>query len=108
VVLLFAAAAVVAGVVLVARGRGGEMAEFPADLAPLSGLEEASAADIAMLRPPRGLWGYQVMHTDDALAAIARGVAARDAEIARLRWQLSQLPPDAADRPVAEDRGGDE
>jgi hypothetical protein len=50
-----------------------------------------SAADVALLRPPMALWGYQVQATEEALQAIARSVTARDATIAALRRQLDEL-----------------
>lgn len=81
---------IVAGVLVAVLRRGGEMAEFPADCPPLD-LGEVSAADVALLRPPMTLWGYHVQATEDALAAIARSVTARDVEIATLRRELAQL-----------------
>jgi hypothetical protein len=92
VVLLLAAAAVLGGVILVALGRGGEMAPFPADCAPLA-LERVSAADVALLQPPRSLWGYNVQVTEEALQVFARAVTERDVEIERLRQQVAQLSP---------------
>jgi ABC-type transporter Mla subunit MlaD len=98
VVLLLAAVAVVCGVVLAALGRGGEMAAFPADYPPLA-LGRVTAADVALLQPPRSLWGYNTQATGEALRVIAQAVADRDAEIGRLRDQLARLqaaPPTAA------------
>ena len=98
-VLLFAVAAIIVGVVLAALGHAGEMAPAPADVAPTD-VGTVSAADIAMLRPPMALWGYNMQATDDALQVIARSVTDRDVEIASLRSQLAQalapLTPDAA------------
>jgi hypothetical protein len=92
VILLLAGLAIVGGVVLAALGRAGEMATFPGDGAPLElGTAGVSPADVALLRPPTALWGYQVQATEEALGAIARSMAARDAEIATLRWQLESL-----------------
>ena len=102
-VLLLAALAILGGVVVVAMGRGGEMAFFPRDL-PVTGLDLRSPADVAMLRLPLGAIGYQVQATSEALAAAANLLAARDAEIAALRGELRQLgssgpaePAEAAD-----------
>ncbi len=89
VILLLAAAAVLGGVILVALGRGGEMASFPADYAPLD-LEHVTAADVALLQPPRGLWGYSAPVTEEALQVIAQAVSDRDVEIERLRQQLAE------------------
>ena len=82
VVLLVAAAAILGGVVLAALGRVGEMATFAGDTAPLE-LDEVSATDVALLRPPMSLWGDNAQATEEALRVIARSVTARDVEIAR-------------------------
>lgn len=90
-VLLAAAIAILAGVVAVAMGWGGELAASSRDLPPVS-LWATSAADVAMLRLPAGVLGYQREATDQALYAISLLVSDRDAEIARLRdevWRLS-------------------
>ena len=79
VVLLVAAAAILGGVVLAALGRAGEMATFVGDTAPIE-LDEVSATDVALLRPPMSLWGYNAQATEDALRVIARSVTARDVE----------------------------
>jgi hypothetical protein len=84
------AAAILGGVVLAALGRGGEMATFAGDTAPIE-LDEVSATDIALLRPPMSLWGYNAQATEDALRVIARSVTARDVEIATLRKELADL-----------------
>ena len=88
ILLLLAAAVIVAGVVSVAMGRGGEMAEFAMDYLPP---DLVTAADVAMLRPPSALWGYNVQVTDEALNQIAQVITERDVEIAVLRQQLAEL-----------------
>jgi hypothetical protein len=90
VILLLAAVAILGCVVLAALGMAGEMAAFPSDSAPLR-LEEITAADVALLRPPLALWGYNVPATEEALGVIARAVTARDAEIATLRQELADM-----------------
>ena len=90
VILVLAAAAILACVVLAALGRAGEMATFPSDFAPLR-LDELTATDVALLRPPLALWGYNVSATEEALGVIARSVTARDVEIAMLRRELDEL-----------------
>jgi len=120
VVLLIAAVAIIVGVVAVARGRGGELAHFAAD-APRWDAELATAADVALLRPPSALFGYSVQATDDALGQIALLVTERDAQIASLRSRIAELQdrletltaqgPAAADRqqpapPPTEARSG--
>jgi hypothetical protein len=89
-VLLAAAIAILAGVVAVAMGWGGEMAASSRDL-PQFPLWASTASDVAMMRLPAGLLGYQREATDQALYAISLLVADRDAEIARLRDELWRL-----------------
>jgi hypothetical protein len=93
--MFLAAAAVIGGVILFAVGRGGEMAAFPADYPPLA-LEQVTAADVALLQPPRSLWGYNPQLTEEALQAIARAVSERDVEIERLRAEVASLRPAVA------------
>ena len=90
VILFLAAAAILGCVVLAALGMGGEMATFPIDSAPLR-MDEVTATDVALLRPPLALWGYSVPATEEALGMIARAVTARDTEIATLRQELADM-----------------
>ncbi|MGO8885123.1 MAG: hypothetical protein ACLQI7_15735, partial [Streptosporangiaceae bacterium] len=90
VVLLIAAVAIIVGAVVVALGRGGELAHFPADL-PRWDAELGTAADVAMLRPPSALFGYSPQATDDALGQIAQLITERDVEIAALRSRVAEL-----------------
>ncbi len=103
VLLLLAGAVILVGVVAVAMGHGGEMAEFPSDYVPPTLGDLATAADVAMLRPPSALWGYNTQVTDEALTRIAQIVTERDVEIAVLRQQLAAVRPDggAPPRPPA-------
>jgi hypothetical protein len=89
-VLLLAAGAILGGVVVVAMGRGGEIAAFRRDR-PVAFTPIRTPADIATLRLPIGLFGYQVRATADALTAMANLLAERDYEIARLRSELWHL-----------------
>ena len=50
-----------------------------------------TAADVALLRPPAALWGYDMRATDEALNMVARTVTERDVEIAILRRQIAEL-----------------
>ncbi len=88
ILLLLAAAVILAGVVSVAMGHGGEMAEFSMDYLPP---DLMSAADVELLRPPSALWGYNVQVTDEALNRIAQVITERDVEIVVLRQQLAEL-----------------
>ncbi len=67
------------------------MAEFPSDYLPPALDDLLTAADVAALRPPSALWGYNVQVTDEALGRIAQVVTERDVEIAVLRQQLAEL-----------------
>jgi hypothetical protein len=88
ILLLLAAAVILAGVVSVAMGHGGEMAEFAMDYLPP---DLVTAADVVLLRPPSALWGYNVQVTDEALNRVAQVITERDVEIAVLRQQLAEL-----------------
>ena len=95
VVLIVVAAAIVVGAIAVALGRGGEMAQFTADFAPvdLGAIDEVTATDVALLRLPRALWGYHPQVTDQALGLIAQAISARDVEIAMLQRRLAEVHP---------------
>ena len=71
--MLVVAVVILAGVVAVASGRGGEMAVPEPDYPPID-LGPVSAADVALLRPPSAAWGYNMRVTDEALEVIARAV----------------------------------
>ncbi|HUJ05130.1 MAG TPA: hypothetical protein VLX31_03360 [Streptosporangiaceae bacterium] len=92
VVLLVAAVAILAGVVVVAMGRGGEIAEFRRDL-PEYRFRLRTPSDVATLRLPLALLGCQELATGDALRAAAQMLADRDAEIAMLRAELAGRRP---------------
>lgn len=88
--MLVAAVAVLAGIIAVAVGRGGELTFFQADYAPLK-LDEITATDVVLFRPPMALWGYSVQATDEALNRIAEALTERDIEITALRQQVANL-----------------
>jgi hypothetical protein len=88
ILLLLAAAVILVGVVSVAMGHGGEMAEFATDYVPP---DLVTAADVVLLRPPSAFWGYNVQVTDEALNRAAQVITERDVEIAVLRQQLAEL-----------------
>ena len=103
VVFLIATVAVLGGVFFAATGRGGEMAPEHPDHAPLD-LGQVSAPDIALLRPPAALWGYNMQVTDEALDHIARAMRDRDVTIANLQQQLTSRDaqdPSASPAPMA-------
>lgn len=105
VVMLVAAGAVLIGVIVVALGRGGELAYFQADYFPLK-LEQVSATDVALFRPPMALWGYNAQATDEALNRIATALTERDIEISALQQQVADLEASSTrgrdPRPTAE------
>ena len=88
--MILVAVAILVGVFFVATGRGGEMAYEHADHAPLD-LGPVSATDVALLRPPTALWGYNMQVTDEALEHIAQAVRDRDVTIAFLQQRLADL-----------------
>lgn len=90
VVLLLAALAILAGVVAVAIGRGGEIAMFRPDTQAQQAVL-ATAADVAAFRPPLAFFGYSAPATDEALQRITAVVAERDAEVAWLRDEVHRL-----------------
>src|SRR6185312_7245491 len=52
-------------------------------------LGPVSAADVALLRPPTAMWGYNMQVTDEALDQIAKAMRERDVTIAYLQDQLA-------------------
>ena len=90
VLLWVAIAVILIGVYFAATGRGGELAYEHADHAPLN-LGSLSAADVALLRPPTAMWGYNMQVTDAALDAIAHALRDREVAIAHLQQQLTDL-----------------
>ena len=107
VLLILVAVAILVGVVGVAIGRGGEMVEFAGDYPPLETDDLLTAADVALLRPPSALWGYNAAVTDQAFGRIAQVVTERDVEITALRSQLAEIrgvpgadSADASDSPA--------
>src|ERR1035438_1563503 len=91
VLLILASVVILVGVVAVAIGRGGELAEFAGDYPPFDTDDLLTAADVALLRPPSALWGYSAAATDQALGRVAQVVTERDVEIAALRKQLAEI-----------------
>jgi hypothetical protein len=93
VVIAVAAVAILAAVVVLALGKGGELAEVRPDLPPLrlpSG-RPLVGTDVALLRLPKSLWGYNIGVTDDALSRMAHALTERDALVARLQQRLAEV-----------------
>ena len=89
ILLLLAAVVIFAGVVSVAMGHGGEMAEFAMRLFPARPGRTPPMWRCCGHRPQ--LWGYNAQVTDEALNRIAQVITERDVEIAVLRQQLAEL-----------------
>jgi hypothetical protein len=104
VVLMLTAVAILAGVVVVAMGRGGELTLSRPDSAAY-GRRLVTAADMVTFRPPAAFLGYSAPVTDEAVQQMARAVAERDAELVQLRHELAVLrarlaAPGGTGRPV--------
>ena len=98
--MILACVVVLVGVFFVATGRGGELSRERPDYAPID-LGPVSATDVALLRPPTTLWGYNTSVTDEALERIARAVRERDITIAYLQEQVADLTGQAGHVPEA-------
>ncbi|TDE44208.1 hypothetical protein E1295_25355 [Nonomuraea mesophila] len=93
VVLAIAAIAILACVVLVSLGRGGELTEFPPDVPPLDLPEpgQLTAVDFMALHLPVNLVGYHTQSVDETLRRAANAISARDSRIAVLEQRVSEL-----------------
>jgi hypothetical protein len=92
VAIILAAVVILGGVVVVAMGRGGELARERPDVPASSDFRTWS--DVAHYRPPAALLGYHARTTEHALSLIARTIAERDAEIDWLRKRLAEARPE--------------
>jgi hypothetical protein len=91
---------VVAVAVLVARGRGGELSVERSDYRELE-LGPVSATDIALLRPPMALWGYNMQATDEAMDRIAASIRDRDVRIVALEQLVTDLSREQSAPPLS-------
>jgi len=92
---VIAAVVIVAVVVFLAMGRGGELSGERPDYLPLD-VGPVSATDVALLRPPTGLWGYNMQATDEAMELIAESIRERDVRIVALEQLVTDLSRDHA------------
>jgi hypothetical protein len=99
VLILIAAIVVIAVVVFLAMGRGGGLSAERSDYLPLD-LGPVSATDVALLRPPSGLWGYNMQATDEAMDQIAESIRDRDVRIVALEQLVTDLSRDHAPMPL--------
>jgi hypothetical protein len=98
--MVIAALAVVAVVVLVARGYGGELSTERSDYLELE-LGPVSATDVVLLRPPMTLWGYSMQATDEAMERIAASIRERDVRIVALEQLVTDLTREPAAPPLS-------
>ncbi|MEV7808273.1 hypothetical protein AB0O28_35525 [Microbispora sp. NPDC088329] len=93
VVLVIAGLAVIACVVMVSLGHGGEMAEFPPDVPPLDlpAAGQVTPADLVALRLPIGLVGYSTQAVDETLHRVSVALGERDTRIAVLEQRVAEL-----------------
>ncbi|QCU77697.1 DivIVA domain-containing protein [Citricoccus sp. SGAir0253] len=101
VVLVLVAAVVVVGLAALAlAGRTGfaaPLAEPLPTLPPVLLPAEPGPADVAAVRFSPGLRGYRMDQVDEVLECLAAALAARDAEIERLRGREDGAVPRPAD-----------
>ena len=97
--MVIAVIVVLAVVVYVAMGRGGELSAERNDYVPLD-LGPVSATDVALLRPPTGLWGYNMQATDEAMEQVAESIRERDVRIVALEQLVTDLSRDHAPMPL--------
>ena len=97
--MVIAIIVVVAAVVYLARGRGGELSAERNDYVPLD-LGPVSATDVALMSPPTGLWGYNMQATDEAMEQVAESIRERDVRIVALEQLVTDLSRDHAPMPL--------
>ncbi|WP_204286934.1 hypothetical protein [Microbispora amethystogenes] len=107
VVLVIAGLAVIACVVMVSLGHGGEMAEFSSDAPPLGlpAAGELTPTDLMTLRLPISLVGYGTHAVDETLNRVSIALAERDTRIAVLEQRVAEL---AYGQPRARDAAPEE
>jgi hypothetical protein len=95
---------VLGSVVVLAMGRGGELADTHPDAPPLplGGGRHVTPREAASLRLPRAFWGYQAPVADQALRELAHALAERDARVAALERRLDDLRHGASMAPEPE------
>jgi hypothetical protein len=97
--MVIAILVVLAALVYLARGRGGELSAERNDYVPLD-LGPVSATDVALLRPPTGVWGYNMEATDEAMEQVAESIRERDVRIVALEQLVTDLSRDHAPMPL--------
>lgn len=107
VVLALAGLAVLGAIVVVAMGRGGELALARPDIPPPRDDGWTAGEPAVSSRLPRGLWGYQVDITDTALRRLSHELTERDARIATLERQLAELRGRRGTEPPRADPAGE-
>lgn len=90
-VLVLAGLVVLGAVVVLAMGRGGELAAAPGDRPPLPAPDDQPFTGPAPFHIPRAIWGYQADVTDQMLDRLRYAVYERDTRIAALEHQVADL-----------------
>lgn len=93
--MVIAILVVFAVVVFAAAGRGAGLSTERGDFVPLD-LGPVSATDVVLLRPPTGLWGYNMQAMDEAMEQIAASIRERDVRIVALEQLVTDLSRDQA------------
>ncbi|POM24889.1 hypothetical protein BTM25_35270 [Actinomadura rubteroloni] len=93
VVIVLACAVVLGAVVVLAAGRGGELAPPQPDHARLPYPEDypVTGAEVAATRLPRSMFGYHPAATEQALDRYAAALTERDARLESLQGQVTEL-----------------
>lgn len=95
VLLAAAALAVLAGVVYVVLGKGGQLARFEADHPPLDLPTDRpiTGTDVARVLLPLAMWGYNVRAVDEVLRRLAGTLRDQELRIAELERRLAAADP---------------
>ncbi len=96
VIMFLAALAILAGVVFVALGRGGELGTDTASWTPTSG-GFMNMAGVQVQLPPTTMIGYDVHATLDELQWLAQALSDRNAQVAALRTEVARLQQERAE-----------
>ena len=106
-VLLLVILAVIAGIAVVAAGRGGGLAAPDPERSPRGTLPagEVGRADVDALRFTLALRGYRMDEVDDVIDRLLDELDRRDARIAELERPAAAADEDAVDDPRDDRRG---
>ena len=100
VIMFLAALAILAGVVFVAIGRGGELGTDTPTWTPTGG-GFMNMAGVQVQLPPTTMIGYDVHATLDELQWLAQALSDRNAQVAALRMEVARMQRERGE-PVAD------